>query len=206
MKYIFVIVHVHCIIQISKKKLAVYLPNGELTLDLAHEMLGDIKYDPKGSLIKTTGFRGEHFDETDEDRRIKIPFDAGLCSSTFGDGVFMVYYARTMHFGHQGSNAIGVRTSDMSPYYLPSGKRPYISHSFMQSVIWSDRMKKFVFADQGDTQLANLSELSTGIAIAQTSARLPLPSLSFTRFSPSKVKWRKFRASFPRILKSYRPS
>jgi len=78
----------------------------------------------------------------------KTPFDAGKCDSAIHDGVLMVNYARGMYNGHQSSNVIAVNTEDMSPYQLDS--IPYCSHSFNQSVIYSEKAKDFVFANHGD--------------------------------------------------------
>jgi len=107
------------------------------------------KYTPEGIHVKTTGFVGES--TMGQSGNTQHPFDAGNCSSAFGNGYLMVNYARTMYNGHQSNNVIGVRTSDMSPVNWNSvWDIPYTSHSFNQSVIWSKNAGGFVYADHGD--------------------------------------------------------
>ena len=63
----------------------------------------------------------------------------------------MVNYARQMYNGHQSNNVVGVNLSDMSPAKWGSiWDIPYTSHSFNQSVIWSETTGNFVYADHGD--------------------------------------------------------
>ncbi len=107
------------------------------------------KYAPDGSHITTTGFRGDSV--MGERGRTKIPFDAGNCASALHNGVLMVNYAREMYNGHQSNNVIGVHTDTMRPVVFDDvWDIPYTSHSFAQSVIWSNLAGEFVYADQGD--------------------------------------------------------
>ncbi|WP_409346097.1 hypothetical protein [Paenibacillus sp. MBLB4367] len=113
------------------------------------------KYSPNGAQIKTTGFVGAS--AMGADGNTKIPFDAGNCVSAIDNGTLMVNYARTMYNGHQSNNVIAVNTTDMSPYKFESliwdssqANIPYVSHSFNQSVIYSEKAKDFIFANHGD--------------------------------------------------------
>ena len=104
------------------------------------------KYTPNGAHVKTTGFTGKSPMGTYG--TTKIPFNAGKCSSAIGNGKLIVNYARTMYNGHQSNNVIGVNLADMSP--VDDYWSVYTSHSFNQSVIFSQYANGFVFADQGD--------------------------------------------------------
>ena len=107
------------------------------------------KFAPDGVHIKTTGFTGES--KMGQSGNTKYPFSGGNCSSAFGNGCLMVNYAREMYSGHQSNNVIGVRISDMSPINWDSNwDIPYTSHSFNQSVIWSNKAGDFLYADHGD--------------------------------------------------------
>lgn len=113
------------------------------------------KYSPNGEHIKTTGFVGGA--AMGADSNTKIPFEAGNCVSTIHNGTLMVNYARTMYNGHQSNHVIAVNTTDMSPYKFESliwdssqANIPYVSHSFNQSVIYSEIAKDFIFANHGD--------------------------------------------------------
>ena len=161
---------------IEGKNLKVKMPAGELSLAVKYPRLGDVisdkdgnfyvvwgnegskytdqtvfisKYSPKGEHIKTTGFQGESV--MGQDGNTKTPFAHGNCASAIGGDYLMVNYARSMYNGHQSNNVIGVRISDMSPVQWGSvWNIPYTSHSFNQSVIWSNRTGGFVYADHGD--------------------------------------------------------
>jgi len=113
------------------------------------------KYSPAGEHIKTTGFVG--ISPLGADGNTKIPFVAGNCVSAIHNGILMVNYAREMYNGHQSNNVIGVYTEDMFPYefetYYWNSQRadvPYVSHSFNQSVIYSEKAGDFIFANHGD--------------------------------------------------------
>lgn len=107
------------------------------------------KFSPTGEELKTVGFKGVSL--MGSDGNTKIPFDAGNCSSAIGNGRLMVNYAREMYNGHQSNNVIGVNLSDMSPVtFNDVFKIPYTSHSFNQSVIWSNTHNQFIYADHGD--------------------------------------------------------
>lgn len=109
------------------------------------------KYSPNGEHIKTTGFAGES--PMGESGNTMTPFAYGNCVSVIADGVLMVNYARTMYNGHQSSNVVAVHIADMSPYQFDKlfyVKVPYVSHSFNQSVIYSEKARDFIFANHGD--------------------------------------------------------
>ncbi|PKM49960.1 MAG: hypothetical protein CVV02_13310 [Firmicutes bacterium HGW-Firmicutes-7] len=107
------------------------------------------KYAPDGTHIKTTGFTGESV--MGEEGNTQIPFIAGTCVSTIGNGYLMVNYGRIMYNKHQSNSVIGVKISDMSPVEWDSKwDIPYTSHSFNQSIIWSEKTEDFVYADHGD--------------------------------------------------------
>jgi len=113
------------------------------------------KYSPDGIHIKTTGFVGES--ALGPDGNTQAPFVAGNCVSVIHDGVLMVNYARLMYNGHQSNNVIAVNIEDMSPYEFESvlwdssiPDIPYVSHSFNQSVIYSEIAGDFIFANHGD--------------------------------------------------------
>lgn len=108
------------------------------------------KYSASGALIKTTGFVGEIMKGA-EASRTKLPFSAGSCSSAIHDGKLMVLYAQGKYDNHQSSNTIAVNISDMSPIQNPlSDYNNYVSHSFNQKAIWSDKANSFIFANHGD--------------------------------------------------------
>jgi len=113
------------------------------------------KYSPKGEHIKTAGFVGAS--PMGADGNTKIPFDGGNCVSVIKNGTLMVHYARTMYNGHQSNNVIAVNIKDMSPYKFEpfiwdenQADIPYVSHSFNQSVIYSEKANDFIFANHGD--------------------------------------------------------
>ncbi len=113
------------------------------------------KYSPKGVHIKTTGFVGES--QMGSDGNTMVPFNAGNCVSTINNDTLMVNYARTMYNGHQSNNVIAVNIKDMSPYKFEpliwdrnKANTPYVSHSFNQSVIYSEKADDFIFANHGD--------------------------------------------------------
>jgi len=161
---------------INSGKLVIHTPERKLTLDMRYPILGDViadadgniyivwgktgttnseqtvfisKYLPDGSHVKTTGFTGES--TMGANGNTKRPFHAGNCDSAIGDGKLIVNYAREMYNGHQSNNVIGVNISDMSPVSWGSvWNIPYTSHSFNQSVIWSQNAGGFVYADHGD--------------------------------------------------------
>lgn len=160
----------------NKKKLIITTPNSTLELKMKYPILGDVisdvegnfyivwgkdgskytdktvfisKYSETGEHIKTTGFEGKS--KMGESGNTKFPFAHGNCNATIGDGKLMVNYARTMYNGHQSNNVIGVNIADMSPVEFRSiWDIPYTSHSFNQSVIWSDKYQNFIYADHGD--------------------------------------------------------
>lgn len=154
--------------------LKIVTPGKTLTIDKKYPKLGDViadddgnfyivwgqegevntdvtmfisKYSPSGKHMATTGFVGDS--PLDADGNTKIPFHAGNCDSAIHDGVLMVNYAREMYNGHQSNNVIAVNIADMSPYILGSSM-PYVSHSFNQSVIYSELANDFIFANHGD--------------------------------------------------------
>ena len=157
-------------------KLNVHLPHQFLKLKMEYPLLGDVisdeegniyivwgkegntssdqtifisKYSPKGTLLKTTGFKGESV--MGESGNTKLPFDAGNCVATIGKDCLMVNYARTMYSGHQSNNVIGVNLKDMSPVsFEDMWEIPYTSHSFAQSILWREKYNDFVYIDQGD--------------------------------------------------------
>jgi hypothetical protein len=163
---------------VSGGKLNINLPNEQLILDLLYPKLGDIisddggniyivwgrdnesddttvetvmisKYTGAGQLIKTTGFTGES--KMGNDGNTQKPFEFGDCEAAVQNGWLMVNYSRGMYNGHQSDNVIGVKTEDMSPVkYADVWDIPYTSHSFNQSVVWSDHANEFVFAGHGD--------------------------------------------------------
>jgi hypothetical protein len=113
------------------------------------------KYSPDGAHLKTTGFVGES--KMGADGNTKIPFNAGNCVSAIHNGTLMVNYARTMYNGHQSNHVIAVNIADMSPYEFEAliwnnsqANIPYVSHSFNQSVIYSEKAQDFIFANHGD--------------------------------------------------------
>lgn len=113
------------------------------------------KYSSQGQHVQTTGFVGAA--KMGTDGSTKIPFNHGNCVSVITNGTLMVNYARTMYNGHQSNNVIAVHTKDMSPYQFESviwdsnqANIPYVSHSFNQSVLYSDKAKDFIFANHGD--------------------------------------------------------
>ncbi len=107
------------------------------------------KYTESGKHVKTTGFTGTRGGNSESNT--KSVFIAGSCDSSIANDLMMVTYARTMHNGHQSNHVVGVNISDMSAYKWDSlMKIPYNSHSFNQSVVWSNKINGFVYADQGD--------------------------------------------------------
>ena len=113
------------------------------------------KYTPNGDHIKTASFVGES--PMGADGNTKIPFEAGNCATAIKNGVLMVNYARIMYNGHQSNNVIAVNIKDMSPYKFEpfiwdrsQANIPYVSHSFNQSVIYSEKANDFIFANHGD--------------------------------------------------------
>lgn len=161
---------------VHQGKLIIKMPNGQLDIKMKYPLLGDViadpeghlyvvwgkegkspqeetifisKFSPKGDELKTTGFRGVSVLGTDGNT--KTPFYAGNCISALGNGRLMVNYARKMYNAHQSNNVIGVNISDMSPVtFNDIYKIPYTSHSFNQSVIWSNSHEQFIYADHGD--------------------------------------------------------
>jgi len=159
-----------------EKRLIINTPGNTLRLEMRYPQLGDViadedgnffivwgktgasnteqtifisKYSPTGNHIKTTGFVGESM--MGDNGNTKYPFQAGNCVSAIGGGRLMVNYAREMYNGHQSNNVIGVHLSDMSPVRWDSSWNiPYTSHSFNQSIIWSENAGGFVYADHGD--------------------------------------------------------
>jgi len=149
------------------------------------------KYSPEGKLIKTTGFVGAS--PMKADGNTKIPFNAGKAESAIHDGVLMVNYARTMYNGHQSNNVVGVNIADMSAYPFETRfwdkstpNIPYVSHSFNQSVIYSEKAQGFVFANHGDAySRAFVIDRMTKVADEKTGKplyTLNLPSLDVFNF------------------------
>jgi len=157
---------------VTDNQLKIVTPGKTLNLEMKYPLLGDVisddagnfyivwgregtnstdetifisKYSPNGVHIRTTGFTGET--STSGEYNTKIPFDAGNCTSAIHDGLLVVNYARTMYSGHQSNTAMAVNTEDMSQYKF---NIPYVSHSFNQSVIYSELADNFVFANHGD--------------------------------------------------------
>lgn len=161
---------------IENNRLQITTPNKQLTIEVKYPLLGDIisdddgnfyivwgkegvlntdetifisKYSPEGAHIKTLGFVGKSV--MGADGNTQIPFDAGNCVSAIGNGYLMVNYARLMYSGHQSNNVIGINLSDITPIKHESlWDIPYTSHSFNQSVIWSENSADFIYADHGD--------------------------------------------------------
>lgn len=161
---------------INGSNLEIKLPNNQLSIGVKYPSLGDVisdnegniyivwgkkgkvntdqtifisKYSPEGIHIKTTGFIGES--RAEDSGNTKEPFYAGNCNSAINGDYLMVNYARLTYKGHQSNNAIGVKISDMSPVvWSDIWDIPYTSHSFNQSVIWSELANEFVYADHGD--------------------------------------------------------
>lgn len=107
------------------------------------------KYSQDGIHLKTIGFVGESI--MGADGNTKTPFDAGNCVSAIGNGCLMVNYARLMYNGHQSNNVVGINLSDLTPIKQESvWNIPYTSHSFNQSILWSDKFSDFIYASHGD--------------------------------------------------------
>lgn len=163
---------------IKEKNLEIILPNNRLSLDMKYPILGDVisdsegniyvvwgrmnetddakvetvfisKYSSEGQHIKTTGFVGESSPWGDSDgAKTKVPFYAGNSVSAIENGILINYHGKKRYDGHQSDGAIAVRTSDMSAYELPNNT--FMSHSFDQSIIYSELTSSFLFASQGD--------------------------------------------------------
>ena len=155
--------------------LEIVTPGNQITIKMEYPKLGDVisddignfyivwgkdgsrstdqtvfisKYSSAGTHIKTTGFTGVSV--MGDSGNTQYPFSYGNCVSAIGNGYLMVNYARSMYNGHQSNNVVGVRMSDMSPMNWNAWDIPYTSHSFNQSVIWSNITNGFLYADHGD--------------------------------------------------------
>jgi hypothetical protein len=113
------------------------------------------KYSPSGEPIQTIGFAGEH--KNGDDANTKEPFRHANCVSVINGNTLIVNYGRGMYNGHQSNGVVGVNISDMTPYSFEpvmwdedQVNVPYVSHSFNQSLLYSEHANDFVFANHGD--------------------------------------------------------